>query len=745
MRFKSGREGCTFGCKEMKNKLVKRALLFCLTALMVLFAAVALADDPIVCEMEVSQAVLTGEGTVRVNINVINVSDDGDAISVTLYDPAKNVCASFGSGGTANLAPGSSASYSGSWTVTQEQLNAGKITYIASYKVTDADGNVNAVSRPIAKAITFQQATPKLHVQRTAPTKAVEGQNTAISYLLTNTGTVDITNIQITDEGLPDTEPLTCALLGVGQSVELTNEFVMGASAVTTRPTITYSYLEGSEEKQNKTSGGEKTIEVATVDVLVQLSAKSLIVNKGDKVELDCTITNKGDMEYIKLAVTDATLGSIESGITLGAKKEYSIKKSITVSNSGTYKFTVTALDSSGATVTFASNELTIQTAEDVKENLGDDAIVPDLEVLVEADREIIYTEPSEIAFLVKVTNFGRLAAENVVISEGSTKVKTIDVIQPNETVTFAKMFTTTMGGQIQFTAAMKDSAGEEHKFESNIVKVTYVAPAPTPTPTPVPTPVPTATPEPTETVSVDVSPFNDGQNEGTSTGRVLLYVLAGLLLVILVAVTLLVVADRKKNQPPRGDGPRGGGREVVIDSMERGSRRDYAAAPRRARSRRYTEQPAEEPAYQPPEEETYRAQMPDEDEYDEPVKPRYAPREEREMRTFDVTGDAPRYDAEPTEAGSSYLHRMRSSRGQYAAEPEESGTPMTDDEAALVSGGETQYRISRATNDVRRSAYDRQPQDPQAFARSQRFARGQQPEETAEQAIEQDEENPDA
>ena len=138
MRFKSGREGCTFGCKEMKNKLVKRALLFCLTALMVLFAAVALADDPIVCEMEVSQAVLTGEGTVRVNINVINVSDDGDAISVTLYDPAKNVCASFGSGGTANLAPGSSASYSGSWTVTQEQLNAGKITYIASYKVTDA-------------------------------------------------------------------------------------------------------------------------------------------------------------------------------------------------------------------------------------------------------------------------------------------------------------------------------------------------------------------------------------------------------------------------------------------------------------------------------------------------------------------------------------------------------------------------------------------------------------------------------
>ena len=66
-------------------------------------------------------------------------------------------------------------------------------------------------------------------------------------------------------------------------------------------------------------------------------------------------------------------------------------------------------------------------------------------------------------------------------------------------------------------------------------------------------------------------------------------------------------------------------------------------------------------------------------------------------------------------------------------------------DEAALVSGGETQYRISRATNDVRRSAYDRQPQDPQAFARSQRFARGQQPEETAEQAIEQDEENPDA
>lgn len=84
----------------------------CLTALcLLLWAAVALADDPLAFEMEVSQTTLTGVGTVRVNINVINVSDDDSTISVTLYDPDRKVGSSFGSGGTISLAPGNGASY----------------------------------------------------------------------------------------------------------------------------------------------------------------------------------------------------------------------------------------------------------------------------------------------------------------------------------------------------------------------------------------------------------------------------------------------------------------------------------------------------------------------------------------------------------------------------------------------------------------------------------------------------------
>ena len=113
----------------MKRNFAGKAWLLCLTVLLTLLCAVnALADEPIAVEMEVSQTQLTGVGTVRVSINVFNIADDGSTISVTLYDPDKNVCSSFGSGGTANLAPGNGASYSGSWTVTQAQLDAGKIT-----------------------------------------------------------------------------------------------------------------------------------------------------------------------------------------------------------------------------------------------------------------------------------------------------------------------------------------------------------------------------------------------------------------------------------------------------------------------------------------------------------------------------------------------------------------------------------------------------------------------------------------
>ena len=742
----------------------------CLTALcLLLWAAVALADDPLAFEMEVSQTTLTGVGTVRVNINVINVSDDDSTISVTLYDPDRKVCSSFGSGGTISLAPGNGASYSGTWTVTQEQLEAGKITYTASYKVTDENGNVNTVSRPIAKTITYQTADAKLNVERTAPSKAVEGQLSKVSFLVTNIGTVDVTDIQIVEADLSD-EPLTCPLLAVGDSVELVCEFVMGSEPVTSQPVVTYNYLVGSEEKQNKIDGPAKTIEVATVDVLVQLSAKSLIVNKGDKVDLTCTITNKGDLEYTKLSITDATLGNIESGVTLGAGKEWSVDKSITVNNAGTYQFVVTALDPSGNTVTYASNELTIQTTEEVKDALGDEAIVPDLEIVVEADREVIYSEPSEIAFLIKVTNFGRLAAENVVISEAGTTVKTIDVIQPNETVTFAKMFTTSVGGQIQFVATVKDASGEEeYEFESNIVKVTYVAPAPTPTPTPVPTPVPTPTQEPTPTEEIAISPFDDGEPEGVSTGRVLLYVLAGLLVVILVAVVLLVVMDRRRNMPPRnGGGPRSSREPVnVIDSIERSARRDYAA-PRRGtpRSRtRQQDQYQQEDEYgqmpydgQPGAEEPRVRRQGNDYEREQAAQSYAPPRQEREMRTFDVESGASAqrgarpaqdlgstervYDAEPTVAGSDYLRRMRERRSapDVAEEPaagaaeepaEEPATPLSDDEAALLSGSTAQYHISRSTPSLRRGGaqpaktlYEREAEDPQAFARNQRLSR---------------------
>ena len=95
-------------------------------ALVLLCAAAALADSPIKVSMELSNNKFSAPKTVTVNITVTNVGDGDLPGPVTLYYPSGKKVEDFGS---PTLSVGSNKRWSGEWTVTQAELEAGKVTF----------------------------------------------------------------------------------------------------------------------------------------------------------------------------------------------------------------------------------------------------------------------------------------------------------------------------------------------------------------------------------------------------------------------------------------------------------------------------------------------------------------------------------------------------------------------------------------------------------------------------------------
>ncbi len=732
----AGREACVqVAHLHMRKLSIKLSVLAALTLALLLLCAGALAGDVIQGTVAVSPKNLTGTGTVTVNITVSNISDDPDPVAVTLLDPNGNIVQDFGSGGVVYLKSMESRNYTGTWAVTEQQLEKGRVIYQLKYTAVTADGVKTPISEPIADTITFTSAEPNILVDRRTPNgSVVEGQAVKIGYVVTNTGGVDLTNITIKDPEIITGDPLTIALLKPTETVELSASYTAGATSKTSIITLSYSYSKNGKTETLENTSSPYVIDVTMQDISIQLAASQSIVNKDDKIDLILNITNRSNLSYTNVTITDPLLGTVEPGITLRPNSTEKITRNVTVAKSNVYRFTLTAKDSTGAEITVVSNDCSVQTIQD--QGSAVTAITPSnlaLEIVAEADRPFIYTQPSDIIFQIKVTNNSTAAIENITVaavppqSGTATTIKTIEKLEPGESVTFSKLLRASVGGQYAFSANVKGADGEVAKLaESTPIQVTFQVTSAPPTPSPEPTLPPTVPPSAEPTVDPAGRPWDDqGDSEG-GQNRTLLYVIAIVLGVVIVAVVVIAVMDTRRRQPqgPSYRPRQQQGPTTVIDSLQRTERRDYARAPKRQSNRpqpqgRTSAQVQEDPM--PPEEETdFEPQV--------QAEPKRAPR----LRIEEETPAAPErnlYQRPQQEAaaqqpkpepsgdktevlGQEYLTRIRRAtapRGESEEEtpeaPQAKPARVSDEDAALLSGSTGQYRLSRKSGTVRETA----------------------------------------
>lgn len=116
--------------------------LICRMLLPVLLACAvipALAEMPLTIEISLSRYEFTQPGNVTVEILVTNTSGKDMPGPCVLYNPSGRRIEAFG---TPTLAAGESRSWSGTWPVSKEQLQQGRITFALALAVQDDSGRL---------------------------------------------------------------------------------------------------------------------------------------------------------------------------------------------------------------------------------------------------------------------------------------------------------------------------------------------------------------------------------------------------------------------------------------------------------------------------------------------------------------------------------------------------------------------------------------------------------------------------
>ena len=144
------------------------------------------------------------------------------------------------SGATTTLVPGQTAIFTGTYAVTQADINHGSIVdHATTQGTTPSSGTVNATSNTVTVTVT---QSPALTIVKTAtPTTLTHaGQTITYTFDVTNTGNVNLTSVGVTDNPQPPAGALTtgptCQSLSnpIGTCSGATTSLVPGQIAVFT-------------------------------------------------------------------------------------------------------------------------------------------------------------------------------------------------------------------------------------------------------------------------------------------------------------------------------------------------------------------------------------------------------------------------------------------------------------------------------------------------------------------------------
>ncbi len=486
-----GRKGVRAPVCKMKRiisnrpcgRWIRRGLLaVLLTALFVCLVSVACADEiPIKVGMKISPNTFTAPGKTTVSISISNTTDRDLPGPITLYYPNNEQVEDFGE---VILAAGATKTWTGTWDVTQDQLEAGRIAFRINYSMYTDDGEIKNRSANLPQEVIFNGVVASVEVNRKiTPTMAGRNQEVSVTYEIVNTGNVDITDVTIVES--TDIAKSSARVGNIVAGAKGTHTFTtkMGSKDKTSSATITYK-AGGATYSVTKEPAVIKYGEMHLSATLTADKKGGLV---GDSVKLTLQLKNTGKVNYENITVSDGTLGDLWTGQSVPAGEVLTLDTTVPVERTTDYQLIITGTGADGSSVETATGRVTVTAVEPSQM----------LNLLVDAsvDQEQVYSVPAVVKFTISVTNTSSSDVSNVAVQANGQTLYTFASLLAGETKSFTREASVVIDSEInyrgdfQFAAVARNMLNESETFYSNTVRIEKINPTPVPTDAPIVTP----------------------------------------------------------------------------------------------------------------------------------------------------------------------------------------------------------------------------------------------------------------
>lgn len=358
-----------------------------------------------------------------------------------------------------SIVPGRDGLCSAKVTIGSEYLGK-PMTFTVTWAEYDVAGNyitTNSLSTPVI-VNPLAGATPVptggLTATRTASAKqASPGESITITYVLTNTGNVPITNISITDKGLQSSAVVSGATLEAGESKNFEINYTMGYSTVTSAPVISY-----------KVNGETKSLTLTELTLGMINNKLTVAVDQGintsEGVVFTIYLTNNGNQKINKIRVKDELGNNVNSdSFALAIGESTTLTYTVPTNAERNVVFHITGTAASGDNYEDKTATYTVHKYIDpslIGLNFG-------AEVTKTLDRN------GSIQVKFNLNNTGVLTMYDVVLSEAEIgEVRRTAELAPGELILDETIHVGTPRDMV-FTLSMRDESNNTYTYTANI------------------------------------------------------------------------------------------------------------------------------------------------------------------------------------------------------------------------------------------------------------------------------------
>ena len=269
------------------------------------------------------------------------------------------------------LAPGVAETCTGTYTVTQDDVDAGSVTNIATASASDSEGLVTSAPSSVTVVANLANSSISLTKSTTSTGYGAAGQTIPYSYLVTNTGTTTLTDVGVIDDLVP-TVSCPSGTLAPGVAETCTGTYTVTQGDVDAGSVTNIATASGTSPQSTVITSSPSSVTVAANAATSSISLTKSTTSTGygaagQTIPYSYLVTNTGTTTLTDVGVSDdlvptvsCTSGTLAPGIAETCTGTYTVTQGDVTAGSVTNVATASGTNPQSLVVTSSPSSVTV-------------------------------------------------------------------------------------------------------------------------------------------------------------------------------------------------------------------------------------------------------------------------------------------------------------------------------------------------------------------------------------------------